>query len=126
MEKFKKVTEPREIEFFSIESSANGDKQIHIGGYLYKSDTDFGEGCWRSVEYCFCIVPLKEFIEDYNNIEDYIDNIESEAKQYIGDCTDEEVIDIINTYFDGNPADYELHYGEITEETPCGNYAFFL
>jgi hypothetical protein len=126
MEKFNKVTEPTELEFFSIDPDGNGGKEIHIGGYVYASDTDFGEGLWRNVEFSFCIVPLDEFIKNYAEDEDgeYINNIEGEIKQYIGDHTDEEIVEIINSYFDGNPADYTLTYGEITEDTPCGNYCF--
>ena len=124
MEKFKKVSEPKEIEFFSIDSDGNGGKQIHIGGYVYPSDTDEGEGYWRNVEFSFCIIPLAEFIKNLEEDDDYIDTIESGVKQYIGDCTDNEVIDIINNYFNGKPADYTLRYGEITMDTPCGNYCF--
>lgn len=124
MEKFERVTEPKELEFFSIEEDYTGKKQIHIGGYLYESDTDEGEGYWRNVEFTFCIIPLDEFIKNLQEDEDYINNIESEIKQYIGDQTDEEVVEIINNYFDGKPAAYTLHYGEITEDTPCGNYCF--
>lgn len=124
MEKFNKVTEPTELEFFSIDPDGNGGKEIHIGGYIYASDTDFGDGYWRNVEYTFCIIPLKEFIKNLVEDEDYINNIESEIKQYIGDCTEEDVVECINNYFNGKPADYTLTYGEITEDTPCGNYCF--
>ena len=126
MEKFKKVTDPMELEFFSIDPDGKGGKEIHIAGYTYQSDIDFGEGLWRNVEFSFCIVPLDEFIKNYAEDEDgeYINNLESEVKQYIGDHTDEEVVEIINNYFNGNPADYTLSYGEITMDTPCGNYCF--
>jgi hypothetical protein len=124
MEKFEKVSDPMEMEFFSIESDGKGGKQIHIGGYTYQSDTDFGEGLWRNVEFSFCIVPLDEFIKNYAEDEDYINNLESEVKQYIGDHTDGEIVEIINNYFNGSPADCMLEYGEITMNTPCGNYAF--
>jgi len=122
MEKFSKVSEPKEIEFFSIDSDGKGGKEIHIGGYVYPSDTDDGKGYWRNVEFSFCIIPLAEFIKNLEEDDDYIDTIESEVKQYIGDCTDDEVVDIINNYFNGKPADYTLRYGEITMDTPCGNY----
>lgn len=124
MEKFNKVTEPAELEFFSIDPDGNGGKEIHIFGYTYDSDNDEGDGSWRNVEFTFCIIPLKEFIENLEENEDYIDKIESEIKQYIGDCTEEEVVEYINNYFDGKPADCTLTYGEITEDTPCGNYCF--
>lgn len=124
MEKFKKVTEPKKIEFFSIDPDGKGSKEIHIGGYVYPSDTDDGDGYWRNVEFSFCIIPLDEFIKNLKEDDDYINYIESEIKQYIGDCTDDEVVGIINNYFSGKPADYTLRYGEITMDTPCGNYCF--
>lgn len=124
MEKFEKVSDPMEMEFFSIESDGKGGKEIHIGGYIYASDIDEGEGYWRNIEFSFCIIPLDEFIKNYAEDEDYINNLESEIKQYIVDCTEEEVVEIINNYFNGNPADYTLDYGEITMNTPCGNYCF--
>ena len=124
MEKFNKVTSPKELEFFSIEENNNGEKQVHIGGYIYSSDEDNGDGYWRNVEFSFCIIPLEEFIKNLEEDDNYIDTIESENKQYIGDCTDEDAVEIINSYFDDNPADYTLHYGEITMDTPCGNYCF--
>ena len=77
MEKFNKVTEPQELEFFSIEEDYTGKKQIHIMGYLYVSDTDEGEGYWRNVEFTFCIIPLKECIRSLQEDDDYINYIES-------------------------------------------------
>ena len=124
MEKFNKVTEPKELEFFSIEEDHNGNKQIHIMGYMYCSDTDEGEGYWRNVEFTFCIIPLDEFIKNIREDENYLDRIESEIKQYMGDCTDEEIVEMINHYYDGNPAEYDMHYDEITMDTPCGDYCF--
>ena len=125
MEKFSKVSEPKEIEFFSIDPDGNGGKEIHIGGYTYDSGCDDGDGLsWRNVEFTFCIIPLKEFIKNLEEDDGYIDTIESEIKQYIGDCTEEEIVEYINNYFNGKPADYTLTYGEITEDTPCGNYCF--
>lgn len=124
MEKFNKVTDPKELEFFSIDPDGNGGKEIHIGGYIYASDIDEGEGYWRNVEFTFCIIPLDEFIKNVKEDEDYIGILESEIKQYIVDCTEEEVVEYINNYFNGKPADYTLTYEEITEDTPCGNYCF--
>ena len=124
MEKFKKVSEPKALEFYSIDPDGKGGKEIHIMGYMYESDTDEGEGYWRNVEFTFCIIPLDEFIKNYNEDDGYIDHIESEIKQYMGDHTDEEIVKMINNYFNGHPAEYDLHFGEITMDTPCGDYCF--
>lgn len=125
--RLQEVTEPREAEFFTIEDDRQGGKQIHIWGYCYASDNDDGEeDCfWRNVEYTGFIEPLEEFIRHYNEIEDYVDNTASELNWYIGDCDDEGIVDIINNYFDGRTANAELHYSEITIDTPCGDYMFY-
>ena len=115
------VTEPEEAEFYSIEPDGKGGKRIHVLGYCYKGEDD-GEGEWRNVEYTGFIEPLQEFIEHLNQDEDYVDNHASELTQYIGDHTDEGMVDIINHYFCGRTANADLHYSEITMETPCGDY----
>lgn len=124
MEKFNVVTEPHELEFYSIEDDGKGGKQIHVLGYLYIGDEDHGNGVWRNVEYTGFIEPLNDFISKYQADSDYVDIVASELKQYIGDCTDSQVVDIINHYFCNHPADYYLHYSKITIDTPIGNYVF--
>ena len=124
MKKFNPVTEPMELEFYSIEDDGQGGKQIHIFGYLYTNGEDNGDGEWRCVEYTGFIEPLEEFIKHYSEEEDYVDNTAGELNQYIGDHTDEEVVDIINHYFNGHTADYDLHYAFVTMDTPCGDYCF--
>lgn len=124
MEKFNRVTEPVELEFFSIEDDGRGGKQIHVLGYLYTNGDDNGEGEWRNVEYTFFIEPLEDFIRHYAETDSYVDDMAGELKQYIGYDTDQEVVEIINSYFNGHPADYTLHYSEITMDTPCGGYCF--
>ena len=120
MEKFNQVKEPAELEFYSIVNGKTG-KNIHLFGYTYEGD-DNGQGAWRLVEPCFVIVPLKEFINGVATEEDYTDRLLCEAKQYEEDYTDDGIVECINEYFNGKPADYRLPYGEITEDTPCGNY----
>ena len=46
-------------------------------------------------------------------------------KQYIGDYTDDGIVDIINHYFNGRTAGSVLHYPEITIDTPVGDYMFY-
>ena len=116
------VTEPEELEFYSIEPDGKGGKQIHVLGYCYTEGEDNGEGPWRNVEYTWFIEPLQEFIDHLKADEDYVDNHASELNQYIGDYYDNGMVDIINHYFCGHTADAELPYSEITMDTPCGDY----
>jgi len=117
-----KVMEPEAMEFYSIEPDGKGGKQIHVLGYCYTEGDDQGEGPWRNVEYTFFIEPLQEFIDHLLEDENYVDDTASELKQYIGDYTDEGMVDIINHYFCGHTANRCLHYSEITIDTPCGDY----
>lgn len=118
------VTKPMEVEFFSIEPDGHGGKQIHILGYTYTEGEDQGQGPWRNVEYTGFIESLQEFIDHLNENENYVDNYASELTQYIGDYYDNDIVDIINHYFNGHTANAWLHYSEITMDTPCGNYMF--
>ena len=117
------VTEPKEMEFYSIEPDGQGGKQIHILGYTYASDNNT-EDYWRVAEGSFMIFPLQEFIDNLKQDEDHVNNLWCDAKQYEGDYTDEQVVDIINHYFNGHTANRRLHYSEITIDTPCGDYVF--
>lgn len=118
------VTEPKEVEFFSIEDDGHGGKQIHVWGYTYTEGDDQGDGPWRNVEYTGFIEPLQEFIDHLNAEENYVDNHASLLTQYISDHTDEEIVDIINFYFCEHTANDVLRYSEITIDTPCGDYMF--
>lgn len=124
-ERFSPVTEPKELEFYSIEDDRQGGKQVHLLGYTYGSD-DNGSGAWRGLEPCGILIPLEEFVEGVATEDDYTDRLICESKQYEGDYTDEGIMEYINRYFDGKPADYRLHYSDITVDTPCGNYCFEL
>ena len=116
-----RVTEPEEMEFYSIEPDGKGGKQIHILGYTYASDNNTKD-YWRVAEGTFMIFPLQEFIDNLKQDEDHVNNLWCDAKLYEGDYTDEQVVDIINHYFNGQTANRRLHYSEITIDTPCGDY----
>jgi len=118
------VTEPKEVEFFSIEDDGQGGKQIHVWGYTYTEGDDQGDGPWRNVEYTGFIEPLQEFIDHLNAEENYVDNYASLLTQYIGDYYDDGIVDIINHYFNGETANDVLRYSDITIDTPCGDYMF--
>lgn len=111
-----KLQSARELDIYSIEMDENGNKQIHILGYTYYGDQ------WELTDICWFIEPLEEFIQHIADNKHYVDEQSSEYKQYILDCTEEEIVDLINHYFDGNAPDQTLPYEEITIDTPCGNY----
>ena len=116
MKKFEKVSDAAEVDFFEITMDAEGNKEIHIIGYTYYGDD------WQYMDVCGCTMPLAEFIEGMKEHEDFAANFMAEGKQYQYDRTEEEIVEDINGYFNGNPADYYLDYEEITMETPCGHY----
>lgn len=117
MKKYSKLVEPKELDIFSIESDGKGGKQVHILGYTYQGDVN-----WKYVECIFCIVPLAEFVKGVAEDEEYVGNLLSECKQGIKDCTETEICDIINQYFDGKEPTEYVDYEEISEDYPCGNY----
>ncbi len=86
---------------FGIETDDDGTKIAHLYGYGYDAggdDTD-DETC-RFVEYTFFYVPLLEVLERG------IFKVESEdsecIKQYITDCTYENMLEIYRHYDNGN------------------------
>ena len=119
MKQFSKLAEPKELDIIAIESDGKGGKQVHILGYTYKGDVD-----WKYVECIFCIVPLAEFVKGVEDDEEYVSNLMGECKQTIKDCTEQEVCDIINQYYDGNEPTAWIDYDELTEEFPLGNYVY--
>ena len=128
MTPFIPVSEPFEGDFYSIEM-CDGVKCIHINGYTYKSDCldrvteDNPWGVfWASLEVCWFLLPLAEFIQNLRADYNYVDDTYCELKQYQEDFTEEEMVNVINTYFNGDGADGYLHFEDLTEDTPCGHY----
>ena len=120
MKKFTPVTKPVEVEFFSIYTKNDGAKYIHLLGYTYESD-DY----WANMEACGLELTLAEFIADsqkHENPADYVNELYEQCKQYQGDYTPEELVDVINQYYDGHNPDGYLGYSELTLDTPDGNY----
>lgn len=130
MEPFTPITKPAAVEFFTIFED-DGEKCIHLHGYTFECDDH-----WVDVEMCGVILPLLEFIEGYAADEDglYVDSLYEEAKQYEGDYDADGIVHAINHYYseivfgcDGSPSDDGapdgiLDFGEITIDTPVGQY----
>lgn len=123
MEKFNGATEPMELEFFTVMNDGRGGKEVHLDGYLYHSE-DNGKSAWRLLEPNFVFIPIAEFVQNVAKEDGYTDRLISEAKQYIEDMNKDDVVECINEYYNGQPADYVLHYSEVTVDTPCGHYCF--
>ena len=115
---FTKLTEPKELDFFSVFTDNRGVKMIHINGYCFKSDDH-----WGNVEFCSILMSVEEFVTSLSENEDYVDELYEAVKQYQNDFTNSQMLDTINRYFNGKPADHYLSLNEITTETPDGNYA---
>lgn len=92
----------------------NGVHTIKILGYIYFSDNYDDGKDWRDVEFCGYEMPVDTYL---TGGADAWDIWESEAKQYIGDCTAEEAYEILKGY---NPTELEVY--DITDETPDGIY----
>ena len=116
MKKFEKLTSPKELDFFEI-CTINGEKYIHLFGYTYQSDID-----WRNIECTGLLIPIAEFVRDYKENEEYINELYQSCTQYEGEYSSQEILDIINSYYNGNPPQFYLGFADITEDTPCGDY----
>ena len=106
------ITMTGECEFFSIH-----DGYVHITGYLWNDC----EPDWKLTEFTFCLVPVREFIENYaERGMDYVNELEQDVKQY--EQRGLSLESALNIYI--NYADHmlKLDYGQITENTPEGNY----
>ena len=141
MTPFKPISRPISADFFSI-IEHGGEKCIHIHGYTYESSSnecvtaDNPDGVyWANMEACGILLPLSKFLKEFkarseNGIE-YVNQLYEQCKQYQGDYTSERIVEVINHYYrdivfpalrsEGNPEAY-LDFGEITEDTPCGQY----
>ena len=91
MKQFADISEVEDKTIFQIETHENV-KAVHYWGYGYKT----GDGSYCFVEYTFLIATLEEALKDgiYEKEQDYSQGV----KQYIGDYTETEIIDIYNDY----------------------------
>jgi hypothetical protein len=85
---------------FAVETKDDGTRQVHIFGYGYCADScqEEGKDC-RFVEYTFCYVPLNEVLA--RGLRECEDEYGPEVKQYITDCTFEEMMNIYEHYDNG-------------------------
>ena len=119
MKRFTQVTLPFEGDFYTI-LEIDGKKHIRILGYTYPNPSD---GYWADEMTKRLDIPLSEFVEEYRKRgQEYVDELFEVAPQYQTDYSAEAMVDHINKYFDGKPADAFLPFGQLDFLTPCGNY----
>ncbi len=100
--------------------SYTGEKMIHLYGYGYYAETADDNGKdFRFVEYTWFIMPLKEVKEmGFAKCES---ECGCEYKQYIADCTEEEMNHYYETYDNGKMPKF-ISEDQINELTPDGVY----
>lgn len=101
---------------FGLETNADGVRSLHIYGYGYDTDEE-SEKKYRFVEFTFFYAPLEEALKEgmtsiYAKLADGI-------KQYITDCTFEEMMDIYHHYDDG---ECPTQVTALTADMPDGIY----
>lgn len=129
MKNFTPINTPIHADFYTIHDYL-GKKVIHINGYTYESSSSEFESennpggvYWANLEVCHFVYDLDEFVKNYREKGyEWVDENYCDLNQYQGDFTKDEMVNLINTYFDGHGADAYLDFSEVTEDTPCGNY----
>ena len=102
-------------EFYRVEQDDNGRKSVVWEAWMY-----IGEGEFR-LETSSCRVYLDE-VSEWGLEEDLVLELERNT-QYISVLNEDEFDEMWDDYFDGEPME-ELHFDEINEKTPVGNYYF--
>ena len=105
-------------DFYQIYYDPNGNKVIHILGYLYKGDPDY-----KNVELTWACMGLNDFCSEYLKNPEFVNEIYQDCDQYEdGDLNEDDAVRIYNTYFDGQPPVRKLQFKDLTPDTPYGNY----
>lgn len=107
-----------EREFISI-YEMNEEKHIEYHGYSYARPEPYNGKEYAICDVRSCEAPLKDVLKE--GIWDWITNEAPECMQYGDDCTEEEIKDIVLSYFDGKPGT-QLDFDTITMDTPYGDY----
>lgn len=100
-------------------SDENGERMIKFLGYGYFSEGSEPPQCFRLLEYCFFEAPLNEVLAV--GTAEYESEHSDRYKQYITDCTEEELQSFISHYDNGN-APVPLPASELNAFTPNGTY----
>ena len=96
----------------------DGEKSIHYYAYSYCSDNGAPDS-FRFVEYTYFIETLAKALQ--YGIKQYESDHQEEVKQYVEDCTEDELVRFYKHY-DKGEAPVHIWVSEITMETPFGMY----
>ena len=96
----------------------DGEKSIHYYAYSYCSDNGAPDS-FRFVEYTYFIETLAKALQ--YGIKQYESDHQEEVKQYVEDCTEDELVRFYKHY-DKGEAPVHIWVSEITMETPYGMY----
>lgn len=102
----------------SIETHSDGKRYVHYMGYGYDTGDKDDKPC-RFVEYTFMYCELKKAL--LKGIFKWEDENQEFFKQYITDCSEEEMRVMYARYDNGNSPNLIL-YTAVNEETPDGIY----
>jgi hypothetical protein len=96
-------------------------KVVHLFGNVYFNDVDETETCYRHAEWTGLYLTPEEIQSLFKELcfYDYID----ERVAYLSDLTQDEMINVCRTYFNGEPGKM-LCITHVDEDTPCGDYWF--
>lgn len=131
----------KSYEYYDIDMD-NGEKVLHIFGCVWENDGRVDDRTGQLVpytvtEYTGCYIPVKDLVACENNTEkwDLIMDAEASVQQYEGDYSWKQLLaegygtpSSPNGVFGGSETcDFgkELHYSDITLDTPCGEYHYY-
>jgi hypothetical protein len=127
LKRYEPLTKFDDIDLYVIEVE-NGKKYVRPVGYAW-SDAVGDEDkpmVYALVTMVCAAIPIEEFVENIKpeKSADYVNMLYQEAKQYeYRYDTEEELLHDINTFFNGECAEYQLEYKDITIDSPEGFYA---
>ena len=126
----KRIFAPFECELYSVTEwgkrtpDEKSDLRVELAGFLWQDD-----GPWHFTETRQYGIPVAEFAQKYKEYEErgkeYVTELQVDARQYEQEMNRKEALEYILAYFNGELADKNLHYSEITADTPAGNYITF-
>ena len=81
---------------FCIETDSDGKRWVHFYGYCYYVGDDTSDAPYRSVEYTFFYLPLKDVVKNGLRLSETIEG--EKVNTYIGDITYDEVINFYKNF----------------------------
>lgn len=112
----------KDFELYSIEMDG-GKKVAHIYQYSWANDGK-EDGDYTVTEYTWCKIPLKDLVgRPSDEIWDIVNDAEASVHQYERDMPWE---DFVQSGYATTGRSRYLPLSEITMDTPCGDYYYFV